>query len=138
VIPQIDVFLDGGHTKEEWKMVVETQRILRPDIAVFATCVRVPVVRGHSEAVTFELSDDVPVASLERALSSFPGVTFMHNDDYAVPLDVEGQNNVFVCRLRKCGARWYQMWVVADNIRKGAALNAIQIADIVAQQLSGT
>jgi aspartate-semialdehyde dehydrogenase len=133
VIPQIDVFLDGGHTKEEQKMVEETHKILRSDITVLATCVRVPVVRGHCETVAIELSDDVPVTTLERALSSFSGVTFL-KDGYVCPQDVDGQDNVYVCRLRKCGARWYQMWVVADNIRKGAALNAVQIADLVASR----
>ncbi|MDR1907782.1 MAG: aspartate-semialdehyde dehydrogenase [Holosporales bacterium] len=130
VIPQIDVFLPTGETKEEWKMVMETQKILQHSVDVFATCVRVPVVRGHSEAVTLELTHDVPLVELEVALNDFPGVTLKRNS-YVTPLDIEGDDDVYVSRLRKdpYRQRWYQMWVVSDNIRKGAALNAVQIVD---------
>ncbi|MDR0631147.1 MAG: aspartate-semialdehyde dehydrogenase [Holosporales bacterium] len=136
VIPQIDVFMDDGQTKEEWKMVVETQKILRPDIAIVPTCVRVPVWRGHSESVAFELSDDVSLDELNNAIGSFPGVVLVRSlSEYVSAPDVEGRDEVFVCRLRQCGGRWYQMWVVADNLRKGAATNAIQIAEIIATDM---
>ncbi|MDR1598215.1 MAG: aspartate-semialdehyde dehydrogenase [Holosporales bacterium] len=133
VIPQIDVFMDGGQTKEEWKMVVETHKILKPGIRVLATCVRVPVVRGHSEAIAFELEDDVPVGDLAKGFESCAGVVYCQ-DGLCTPLDVCGRDEVFVGRLRKDGPRWYQMWVVADNVRKGAALNAIQIADVLVER----
>jgi aspartate-semialdehyde dehydrogenase len=131
VIPQIDTFFDSGETKEEWKMIVETQKILNTSMLISSTCVRVPVLRGHSESISFELNDDVPVASLVDALRSFPGVV-VSNDVFCfyTPLDVVGRDDVFVCRLRNGFMKnWYNMWVVADNLRKGAALNAIQIAE---------
>jgi aspartate-semialdehyde dehydrogenase len=138
VIPQIDVFLDDGQTKEEWKMVAETQKIFRSGISIISTCVRVPVLCGHSEAIAFELTDDVPILELKDSLRSFPGVVLVESQsDYVCPVDVCGRNEVFVCRLRKSELpNWYQMWVVADNLRKGAALNAIQIAELVANRVS--
>jgi aspartate-semialdehyde dehydrogenase len=133
VVPQIDVFLDNGQTKEEWKMVVETQKILRPDISIISTCVRVPVLCGHSESVAFELTNDVPVEELQNALRLFPGIVLVEScSDYVCPTEVCGRDEVFVCRLRKDELpNWYQMWVVADNLRKGAALNAVQIAEVI-------
>lgn len=132
VIPQIDVFLEDGSTKEEMKMVLETQKILGRKIPVSATCVRVPVVCGHSEAVTFELEDDIPLDVMRKALSSFPGVVVQDAlEGYETPLEVVGRDEVFVSRLRKDPSipHGYQMWVVADNLRKGAALNSLQILD---------
>lgn len=131
VIPQIDVWMKDGSTKEEWKMVVETKKILGRDLKVAATCVRVPVVRGHSEAIYFELEEDVPVETLKKALNAFPGLIVTNfQEEFVTPLEVENHGEVFVSRLRKDpfvkGA--YQMWVVADNLLKGAALNAVQIA----------
>ncbi|GHS94876.1 aspartate-semialdehyde dehydrogenase [Alphaproteobacteria bacterium] len=132
VIPQIDVFLEDGQTKEEWKMVAETQKILGKPLKISATCVRVPVVCGHSEAIHFELADDVPLETLRQALRAFPGVRVADSfATYDTPLDIAGSDDVFVSRLRKDAAieNGYQMWVVADNVRKGAALNAVQIAE---------
>ncbi|MDR2464141.1 MAG: aspartate-semialdehyde dehydrogenase [Holosporales bacterium] len=131
VIPQIDTFLDNGDTKEEWKMIVETQKILDTNMSISATCVRVPVLRGHSESVSFELEDDVPLLVLFDALRDFPGIIVSDNfSHFYTPLDVVGRDEVFVSRLRNCFAKnLYNMWVVADNLRKGAALNAIQIAE---------
>ena len=132
VIPKIDVFLPGGGSKEELKMVQETHKIMRRNIPVTATCVRVPVFRGHSEAVAFQLCEPLNVADLVAALNSFPGVVVEEREDHFVtPLDIVGRDEVFVSRLRKdpsvpCG---YQMWVVADNLRKGAALNSWQILE---------
>lgn len=136
VIPQIDVFLEDGSTKEEWKMVVETQKIMRPDLPVTATCVRVPVVRGHSESVYFELEQDVPVDALKEALRAFLGVIVEDSPEaFVTPVEAAGRGEVFVSRLRKDplvrGA--YQMWVVADNLLKGAALNAVQIAECLVE-----
>jgi aspartate-semialdehyde dehydrogenase len=142
VIPHIDVFMDDGSTKEEWKMAVETRKILDPDIAVTATCVRVPVFIGHGEAVTVEferaLSEDVARAALRR----FPGVSVIdHRADegYVTPTEAAGEDLVYVSRVRRDPTVPFGLsfWVVADNLRKGAALNAVQIAEILAQDHLG-
>jgi len=143
VIPHIDVFMDDGATKEEWKMAVETRKILDPDIAVTATCVRVPVFIGHAEAVNVEferaLSADMARAALRRA----PGVSVVdHRADegYVTPNEAAGEDLVYVSRMRRDPTVPYGLnfWVVADNLRKGAALNAVQIAEIlVAEHLGG-
>ncbi|MCX8006714.1 MAG: aspartate-semialdehyde dehydrogenase [Coriobacteriia bacterium] len=136
-IPQIDVFLDDGSTKEEWKMVVETQKIMgRPDIAVAATCVRVPVLRCHSEAITVEFDGPVDVDEARAALAAAPGVTVLDDpvqSAYPMPAMLEGTDDVFVGRIRRDGSveHGIQMWVVADQLRKGAALNAVQIAELL-------
>jgi aspartate-semialdehyde dehydrogenase len=136
VIPHCDIFMDDGSTKEEWKMAVETRKILDPDIAVTATCVRVPVFIGHGEAVNVEferpLSEDDARAALRRA----PGVTVVdHRADegYVTPAEAAGEDQVYVSRIRRDPTVPYglNMWVVADNLRKGAALNAVQIAEIL-------
>ncbi|MDR3285346.1 MAG: aspartate-semialdehyde dehydrogenase [Holosporales bacterium] len=132
VIPKIDTFLSSGETKEEWKMFVETRKILNSDIVVSSTCVRVPVEVGHSEAVFFELEHDVPIKEIHEAIRKFPGVYIedLDSNEFKTPREIAGTDEVFVSRLRKdentkcC----YQMWIVADNVRKGAALNAVQIA----------
>jgi len=135
VLPEIDVFLDNGYTKEEWKMVEETRKIMHAaDIAISATCVRVPVFTGHSEAVSVEFSQPISLDKVRRILAQAPGVKVL--DDPAVslypqPWSVAGTDEVFVGRIRRdvshsCGLT---MWVVADNLRKGAALNAVQIAE---------
>lgn len=137
VIPQIDVFLPDASTKEEWKMVVETQKILCPNLPVAATCVRVPVARGHSESIYFELESDPSLEELEQALRSFPGVVLQNSPDaFLTPLEAAYRDATFVSRLRRdpLVPNAYQMWVVADNIRKGAALNAIQIAQWLADE----
>jgi aspartate-semialdehyde dehydrogenase len=141
VIPHIDRFMDDGSTKEEWKMVVETRKILDPDIKVAATCVRVPVFIGHSEAVNVEFERPVTVAEARTALREAPGITvFDEREDggYITPLDCQGEDATFVSRLRKDPTVEHGLafWCVSDNLRKGAALNAVQIAEtLVAQGL---
>lgn len=137
-IPHIDVFFEDGSTKEEWKMVVETRKIMgRPDLAVAATCVRVPVLRCHSEAVAVEF-DGPPVdpAEARAALEQAPGVTVLDDPErnvYPMPAMLEGTDDVYVGRIRRdeSVASGLQMWVVADQLRKGAALNAVQIAELL-------
>ncbi|MCL2882806.1 MAG: aspartate-semialdehyde dehydrogenase [Coriobacteriia bacterium] len=141
-IPQIDVFLDDGSTKEEWKMVVETKKILHaPEVAVQATCVRVPVLRCHSEAVMveFDTSTGAPAPSLDEcraALEAYPGI-IMDDDPaaqrYPMPFELTGTDKVYVGRLRidDTVPAGIAMWVVADQLRKGAALNTVQIAELL-------
>jgi aspartate-semialdehyde dehydrogenase len=141
VIPQIDRFMDDGSTKEEWKMAVETRKILDPDIQVVATCVRVPVFIGHGEAVTVEFARPITVAEARAALRDAPGVTVVDTREdggYITPAECVGEDAVFVSRIRKdpTVANGLSFWCVSDNLRKGAALNAIQIAEtLVAQGL---
>jgi aspartate-semialdehyde dehydrogenase len=135
VLPEIDVFLDNGYTKEEQKMLEETRKIMHADsIAVSATCVRVPVLIGHSEAVHVEFSHPMEVDEAQRILSQAPGVRLL--DDTAIslypqPWSAAGTDEVFVGRIRKDASNpnGLAMWIVADNLRKGAALNTIQIAE---------
>jgi aspartate-semialdehyde dehydrogenase len=134
VIPHIDVFMDDGSTKEEWKMAAETRKILDPDIRVSATCVRVPVFIGHAEAVTVEFERPLGEDEARSALRAAPGVAVVdHRADegYVTPTEVVGEDPVYVSRIRKdpTVANGLSLWVVADNLRKGAALNAIQIAE---------
>jgi aspartate-semialdehyde dehydrogenase len=136
VIPHIDVFMEDGATKEEWKMAVETRKILDPDIAVHATCVRVPVFIGHGEAVNVEFDKPVDEAAARKALSKAPGVIVVdHRADegYVTPLESAGEDAVYVSRIRKDPTVKYGLsfWCVADNLRKGAALNAVQIAEVL-------
>jgi len=138
-IPHIDRFMDDGATKEEWKMAVETRKILDPDIAVQATCVRVPVFIGHGEAVTVEFERPVTVNEARAALRDAPGVALVdHREDggYITPLESAGEDAVFVSRLRKdqTVANGLSFWCVSDNLRKGAALNAVQIAETLVTQ----
>ena len=134
VIPHIDVFMEDGATKEEWKMKVETRKILDPNIQVNATCVRVPVFVGHGEAVNVELANEVSVEEARRLLRQMRGVSVVdHRADegYVTPVEACGDDMVYVSRIRKdptvrCGLSF---WVVSDNLRKGAALNAVQIAE---------
>jgi len=140
-IPHIDKFMDDGATKEEWKMVVETRKILDPDIAVFATCVRVPVFIGHAEAVTVEFEHPVNVGEARDALRGAPGVVVVDSRDdggYITPAESQGEDAVYVSRLRRDPTvpNGLGFWCVSDNLRKGAALNAVQIAEqLVAQKL---
>jgi aspartate-semialdehyde dehydrogenase len=136
VIPHIDVFMEDGSTKEEWKMAVETRKILDPDIAVSATCVRVPVFIGHAEAVNLEFERPIEVEAARAALRAAPGVSVVdHRADegYVTPQEAAGEDAVFVSRIRKDPTvpHGLNLWVVADNLRKGAALNAVQIAEIL-------
>ncbi len=133
-IPHIDRFMDDGSTKEEWKMTVETRKILDPDIKLVATCVRVPVFVGHSEAVNVEFEHPVTAAEARGVLRAAPGVTVIDSRDdggYATPLDCAGEDDVFVSRLRRdpTVTHGLSFWCVSDNLRKGAALNAVQIAE---------
>jgi aspartate-semialdehyde dehydrogenase len=135
VIPQIDVFLDNGYTKEEMKMVKETCKIMRDDsIRVTATTVRIPVMGGHSEAVNVEFEKDYDLAEVKSLLQSSPGVVVVDdlaNQLYPMPMDAHEKDEVFVGRLRRDESQpnTLNMWVVSDNLRKGAATNAVQIAE---------
>jgi len=134
-IPQIDVFMEDGSTKEEWKMVVETKKIMHaPDIEVSATCVRVPVLRCHSEAINVEFAEPAFLGAVIETLENAPGVTVMddrENRSYPMPALLEGTDDVYVGRVRKDPSVRFgvNLWVVADQLRKGAALNAVQIAE---------
>jgi len=136
VIPHIDSFMDDGMTKEEWKMVVETKKILDPSIKVTATAVRVPVFIGHSEAINIEFENPITADEARRALRAFPGISVVdHRQDegYVTPVEIAGEDNVFISRIREDSTveNGLNLWVVADNLRKGAALNAVQIAEVM-------
>ena len=138
VIPQIDIFMDDGSTKEEWKMVVETKKILDPAIAVSATCVRVPVFIGHAEAVNIECERPIDEDTAREALQSAEGIVVVDhraNEGYVTPEEAAGEDPVYVSRIRKdpSVANGLNLWVVADNLRKGAALNAVQIAELLSR-----
>ncbi len=138
VIPQIDVFLDNGYTKEEMKMVKETCKIMRDDsIRVTATTVRIPVMGGHSESVNVEFANDFDLAEVKSILSAAPGVVVVDDpgtQQYPMPMDAHEKDEVFVGRLRRDESQpnTLNMWVVSDNLRKGAATNAVQIAEYLA------
>ena len=134
VIPHIDSFLDSGYTKEEWKMMVEVQKILDPDIQTTVTCVRVPVFIGHSEAVNIEFERPITAREARSLLREAPGVLVVdkHEDGgYVTPVECAGEDATYVSRIRKDPTveNGLVLWVVADNLRKGAALNAVQIAE---------
>jgi aspartate-semialdehyde dehydrogenase len=143
VIPHIDSFMPDGSTKEEWKMVVETRKILDPDIAVSATCVRVPVFVGHAEAVNVEFEKPITVEQARDALRAAPGVSVLDRREdggYITPRDCVGEDDVFVSRLRADPTvkHGLSFWCVSDNLRKGAALNAVQIAEeLIARGMLG-
>ena len=135
VIPHIDVFMDDGMTKEEWKMVVETKKILGSSIKVCANCARVPVFVGHSEMVNVELEDELTPVQARELWNQAPGVTcidLQHEDiEYITPVECQGEDDVFVSRVREdiSVENGLNFWCVSDNLRKGAALNAVQIAE---------
>ncbi|MCG8544156.1 MAG: aspartate-semialdehyde dehydrogenase [Alphaproteobacteria bacterium] len=134
VIPHIDVFMEDGSTKEEWKMAVETKKMLDPKIALTATCVRVPVFVGHAEAVNMEFDSPISVEEARAALREALGVVVVDERDdggYVTPKEATGEDAVFVSRLRDDPTveNGLSMWVVSDNLRKGAALNTVQIAE---------
>jgi len=138
LIPQIDVFLEDGSTKEEWKMVVETKKILDPKIAVTATCVRVPVFVGHSEAINVELESPLSEEEARAALEEAEGVVVVDRREaggYVTPVEAAGEYAVFVSRIRRDPTvpHGLNLWVVADNLRKGAAWNAVQIAECLVE-----
>jgi aspartate-semialdehyde dehydrogenase len=134
VIPHIDVFMDDGYTKEEWKMVVETKKILDPKIKLTATCVRVPVFIGHSEAVNIEFENPISVDEAREILRAAPGVIVIdkHEDGgYVTPHECAGEDATYISRIRTDPTvdSGLVLWCVSDNLRKGAALNAVQIAE---------
>lgn len=139
VIPHIDVFMDDGFTKEEWKMMVETKKILDPEINVVAQCVRVPVFVGHAEAVFIETAQPISEEKARDVLASFPGVVVVdHRQDegYVTPQECAGEDAVYISRIRKDPTveNGLVFWCVSDNLRKGAALNAVQIAETLVEQ----
>ena len=144
VIPHIDVFMDDGFTKEEWKMKVETKKILDPNINVVAHCVRDPVFIGHSEAVFVECENDINEKEVRELLREAEGITVIdHRADegYVTPDEAAGEDDVFVSRIRKDPTvkNGIAFWCVGDNLRKGAALNTVQIAELLAsKKLKGT
>ncbi len=136
VIPHIDKFLDDGYTKEEWKMEVETKKILDPRIKVTATCVRVPVFISHAEAVNVEFEKPISAAEARRILREAPGVLVVDEREpggYVTPVEAAGESATYVSRIREDHTveHGLNLWVVADNLRKGAALNAVQIAELL-------
>jgi aspartate-semialdehyde dehydrogenase len=139
VIPQIDVFLDDGSTKEEWKMVAETKKIVDPKIKVSATCVRVPVFVGHAEAVNIEFENEITAVEARRILRAAPGVLVVDKREpggYVTPVECVGDFATFVSRIRDDQTidNGLSMWIVSDNLRKGAALNTVQIAETMIER----
>jgi aspartate-semialdehyde dehydrogenase len=139
VIPHIDKFLDDGSTKEEWKMVVETKKILDPRIKVIATCVRVPVFVGHSEAVNIEFEHEISAKQAQALLREAPGVMLVDKREdggYVTPIECVGDYATFVSRVREDPTvdNGLALWCVSDNLRKGAALNAVQIAELLGRR----
>lgn len=137
VIPHIDVFMDDGMTKEEWKMVVETKKILDPAIKVSASCVRVPVFIGHSEMVNVELERELSATEAKALWRSAPGITVVDLEqedvEYVTPAEVQGEDDVYISRVREDSTvdNGLNFWCVSDNLRKGAALNTVQIAELL-------
>jgi aspartate-semialdehyde dehydrogenase len=134
LIPQIDVFMEDGYTKEEWKMVVETKKILDPKIKLVATCVRVPVFVGHSEAVNIEFENPITANEARETLRNAPGCLVIDKHEpggYVTPYECVGEDATYISRIREdiTVENGLEMWVVSDNLRKGAALNAVQIAE---------
>ncbi len=139
VIPHIDKFMDDGTTKEEWKMAVETKKILDPAIDVIATCVRVPVFVGHAEAVNIEFDNEIDEESARAVLANAPGVVVVDHradDGYVTPEESATEDDVYVSRIRRDPTvdNGLAMWVVSDNLRKGAALNTVQIAEALIER----
>src|SRR3954463_7346772 len=139
VIPHIDSFLEDGSTKEEWKMVVETKKILDPKIKVTATCVRVPVFVGHSEAINIEFEDEISAAKAKSILREAPGIMLIdkHEDGgYVTPIECVGEYATYISRVREDSTvdNGLSLWCVSDNLRKGAALNAVQIAELLGRR----
>ena len=137
-IPHIDVFMDDGFTKEEWKMTAETKQILDPAIELVAHCVRIPVFIGHSEAVFIETDKPMDEKEARNLLRDAPGVSvidYRQNEGYVTPVEAAGEDAVYISRLRKDPSvpNGLVFWCVSDNLRKGAALNSVQIAELVAE-----
>ncbi|WP_260484426.1 aspartate-semialdehyde dehydrogenase [Sphingomicrobium flavum] len=139
VIPHIDDFLEDGSTKEEWKLVVETKKILDPKIKVSATCVRVPVFVGHSEAINIEFEEEISAEEAQKILRESPGVMLVdkrQDEGYVTPIECVGDYATFVSRVREDPTvdSGLSLWCVSDNLRKGAALNAVQIAELLGRR----
>ncbi|HEX7656319.1 MAG TPA: aspartate-semialdehyde dehydrogenase, partial [Sphingomonas sp.] len=139
VIPHIDSFLEDGSTKEEWKMVVETKKILDPKIKLSATCVRVPVFVGHSEAVNIEFENEISAEEAQNILREAPGVMLVDKREdggYVTPVECVGEYATFISRVREDPTieNGLSLWCVSDNLRKGAALNAVQIAELLGRR----
>jgi aspartate-semialdehyde dehydrogenase len=139
VIPHIDSFLDDGSTKEEWKMVVETKKILDPKIKVHATCVRVPVFVGHSESINIEFENEISAEQAQKILREAPGVMLVDKREdggYVTPIECVGEYATFISRVREDPTvdNGLALWCVSDNLRKGAALNAVQIAELLGRR----
>ncbi len=139
VIPHIDVFMEDGNTKEEWKMIQETKKILDPNIEMSATCVRVPVFVGHSESVNVEFEHPLSADEARELLGASPGVVVVderRDGGYTTPAECAGEDGTFVSRIREDHSipNALNMWVVSDNLRKGAALNAVQIAETLVKE----
>ncbi len=139
VIPHIDVFLDDGSTKEEWKMMVETKKILDPKIKLVATCVRVPVFVGHSEAVNIEFENELSAEDAQKILREAPGIMLVDKREdggYVTPVECVGDGATYISRVRDDSTveNGISLWCVSDNLRKGAALNAVQIAELLGRR----
>jgi aspartate-semialdehyde dehydrogenase len=139
VIPQAGDFLDDGTTTEEWKLVVETKKILDAKIKVHATCVRVPVFVGHSEAINIEFAKEISAAEAQAILREAPGIMLVDKREdggYVTPVECVGEYATFVSRVREDPTvdNGLSLWVVSDNLRKGAALNAVQIAELLGRR----
>ncbi|MDQ1156655.1 aspartate-semialdehyde dehydrogenase [Sphingomonas sp. SORGH_AS 950] len=139
VIPHIDSFLEDGSTKEEWKMVAETKKILDPKVKVTATCVRVPVFVGHSEALNIEFEDEISAQEAQDILREAPGVMLIDKREdggYVTPIECVGDYATFISRVREDSTvdNGLSLWCVSDNLRKGAALNAVQIAELLGRR----
>jgi aspartate-semialdehyde dehydrogenase len=139
VIPHIDAFLDDGSTKEEWKMVVETKKILDPRIKVTATCVRVPVFVGHSESINIEFENEISAKKAQSILREAPGVMLVDKREdggYVTPVECVGEYATYISRVREDSTveNGLNLWCVSDNLRKGAALNAVQIAELLGRK----
>tara|TARA_B100000029_G_scaffold446363_1_gene467438 strand:+ start:102 stop:830 length:729 start_codon:yes stop_codon:yes gene_type:complete len=139
VIPHCDDFLDNGNTKEEQKMIDETKKIIDNKIEISATCVRVPVFIGHSESVNIEFESHISIEQVKDALENFPGISvidYRKDEGYVTPVEIAGDDKVYVSRIRKDESKnnSLNMWIVSDNLRKGAALNTIQIAESIIEK----
>ena len=140
VIPHIDAFMDSGETKEEWKMVAETKKIVDPSIKVTATCVRVPVFVGHSEAINIEFEDFLDEDEARDILRESPGILVVDKREsggYTTPVECVGDYATFISRIRQDSTidNGLNLWCVSDNLRKGAALNAVQIAELLGRRV---
>jgi len=139
VIPHIDVFLDDGSTKEEWKMVVETKKIMDPKVKITATCVRVPVFVGHSESINIEFEKELSASDAQKILRDAPGIMLVdkrEDEGYVTPVECVGDGATYISRVREDPTveNGLNIWCVSDNLRKGAALNAVQIAELLGRK----